>query len=170
MRPSWENYFMEVARKAAEMSTCARRSVGCVLVDHRNFSLSSGMNGVPPGWPHCRGEVVDGMLHDVVPCPGVSEPPGLTDNPTGKLCHANHAEANALLNCPDIWRIYTAYCTVSPCVNCVKLLLCTGTIRIVYLEEYAPGASKDLWLAHGGVVRDRARAGTTWIKREWIKL
>lgn len=170
MRRTWAENFMAIALESAQMSTCFRRSVGCALVDHRNALLSTGFNGVSPGWPHCKGEVTDDMLCEVVRCPGANEPPGLSDSPTGKLCHANHAEANALLNCPDIWRIHAVYCTVSPCVNCVKLLLCTGAVKIVYLEEYAPGPSKDLWLMHGGVVRDRARSGETWLKREWIKL
>jgi deoxycytidylate deaminase len=39
------------------------------------------------------------------------------------VCQAIHAEQNALLQCKDVYDIETIYCTVSPCIHCVKLLL-----------------------------------------------
>lgn len=42
MRPSIDDYFMEMARLASGRSTCVRRSVGCVLVDRRNHVMATG--------------------------------------------------------------------------------------------------------------------------------
>ena len=125
---------MEIAQRCAMMGTCARRQVGCVLVDGKNLMLSTGFNGVPPKFPHCRGE--EGLK-----CKGADSPSGT--NLDG--CIANHAEVNALIHCPDASRIVTVYTTSSPCVSCVKALLCTSAQRIVFLETYPHPEAKQLW-------------------------
>ena len=132
MRASWDEHYTKMARLVAEMGTCARRQVGCVLVDKKNRILATGHNGVPPGWPHCS----DGHS-----CPGADARSGESLD----LCWANHGEANALLQCRDVWQIRTCYVTVSPCISCMKLLLCTGCTRIVFIDEY-PNAFESLKL------------------------
>ena len=51
-RPSWDEYFMQIADVAATRSTCLRRHVGAVLV-YDSRILASGYNGVPSGIEHC---------------------------------------------------------------------------------------------------------------------
>ena len=51
-RPSWDEYFMEIARLVAQRSTCLRRKVGAVLVKDKHV-LATGYNGVPSGLRHC---------------------------------------------------------------------------------------------------------------------
>ena len=126
---------MRIAMEYSRMGTCHRRLVGCVLVDRNNRQVSSGMNGVPPGWAHCRYEESER-------CPGAASRSG-TDL---DQCFANHAEVNALLNCRDKDRIFTCYCTTSPCVGCVKELLHTPCRRIVFMDEYSQSMAKGLWL------------------------
>src|SRR3546814_1170368 len=84
-------------------------------------------------------------------CSGAFSPSGT--NLDG--CEAIHAEQNALLQCKDVREIHTCYCTASPCVTCTKLLLNTGCMRVVFMEEYPHPAARDLW----------TRAG-----REWVQL
>ena len=131
MRPTQDEYFMEIAKVVAKRSTCARRSVGCVLMDQRKHILATGYNGVAAGRPHCIDE----------PCPGACSESG-TDL---DLCEAIHAEQNALLQCPDVGGITVCYVTVFPCVHCTKLLLNTGCRKIVYAQEY-PNKGLRLWL------------------------
>lgn len=69
-------------------------------------------------------------------------------------CEAIHAEQNALLQCPDVYEIDTAYVTASPCMTCTKLLLNTNCRRIVFLEEYPHVSARALW----------ENAGREWIK------
>ena len=52
-RPSWEEYFMEIATLVAKRSTCLRRSVGAVIVKDKRV-LSTGYNGAPSGVRHCE--------------------------------------------------------------------------------------------------------------------
>ncbi len=51
-RPSWDEYFMEIAHIVKKRSTCLRRKVGAVLVKDRRI-LATGYNGAPKGLPHC---------------------------------------------------------------------------------------------------------------------
>ena len=128
---------MRIACEVARMGTCVRRQVGAVLVDDSNRIVSTGFNGVPPGWDHCR----YGPGND---CPGRNAKPG--ENLDG--CVSNHAEANALIWCGDPTRPKVLYCTSSPCISCTKMLLCTTVHSIIFLEEYPHTESRDLWLRH----------------------
>lgn len=139
LRPSKDVWLLGMAQLVAQRSTCARRAVGCVLVDARGHVLATGYNGRPREFPHCNEDS---------PCAGVDAPSG-TDL---DRCEAVHAEQNALLQCPDVEQIETCYVTVSPCVTCVKLLLNTSCRRIVSAAPYAhDAASTELWVRGGRV-------------------
>jgi len=122
MRPSVDQYFVDMARQVSTRATCRRRAVGCVLVDQYNRVLSTGYNGVPPGVTHCIDR----------PCAGAETCSGKDLD----ACIATHAEINALLFCPDIMRVRSVYLTVSPCIQCIKALLTTSAERLVCAEEY----------------------------------
>ena len=47
-RPSWDEYFMQLANDVATRTTCLRRGVGAVIVKDRRI-LATGYNGVPTG-------------------------------------------------------------------------------------------------------------------------
>ncbi len=137
-------YFSQLALLVSRRSTCARRSVGCVLISHRGHILGTGYNGVPRGHTHCTD----------VRCPGASLPSG-----TGlDVCEAIHAEQNALLQCKDVEQIDTAYVTAMPCMTCTKLLLNTSCKRIVYVEPYPHDAAKQLWIKNGRIILSTAEA------------
>ena len=46
MRPSWDEYFMQIAEVVKTRSTCLRRQVGAVIVKDKQI-LSTGYNGAP---------------------------------------------------------------------------------------------------------------------------
>ena len=122
-RPTRDQIYLRMAELVAERSTCFRRKVGCVLVDSHGRVLATGYNGVASGRPHCN---------EGFPCAGTSMTPG-----TGlDKCEALHAEQNAILLLHDPWTVETVYCTASPCVSCMKLLLGTSAKRIVCRELY----------------------------------
>lgn len=134
-RMSKDEYFSNMAQLVSRRATCARRSVGCVLVSGRGHVLATGYNGPASGSDHC----ID------TPCPGASYPSG-----TGlERCEAIHAEQNALLQCRDVFEIETAYVTTLPCMTCTKLLLNTSCKRIVYVQDYPHQEAKELWTRNG---------------------
>ena len=138
MRISFDEWAMDIAKSTSARATCIRRKVGCVLVNNKGHILATGYNGVPKGIPHC--------IDTGHACSGAYAASGT------KLdeCLAIHAEMNALLQCSDIFDIETVYVTVSPCINCIKVLLNTSCKRIVFLEEYADNHnSKQIWLDAG---------------------
>lgn len=147
MRPSRDEWAMKLAIVTSEQSTCARRAVGCVLLNARGHVIATGYNGVAAGQLHCN--EVDQFHPTGYPnaCSAARAPSGT--NLDG--CQAIHAEQNALLQCRDIYSIDTCYVTASPCMTCVKLLLNTSCRRIVFLEEYPHTAAKELWVRSGRV-------------------
>jgi len=131
-RITFEEYGLLMAEVIAMRGTCIRRRVGCLLTDGAQRELSTGRNGPATGVTHCI----------AVPCPGA-------DLPSGEgldLCQAVHAEANALLRCPDMREARWCFVTHSPCVHCVKLLMNSGVMTIVFRERYAhDDEARALW-------------------------
>ena len=134
LRPSKDEYFLEIATVVAKRSTCIRRSVGCVLVSEEGTILSTGYNGTPRLAPHCTD----------APCAGASYDSGMgLDH-----CASIHAEQNALAQCADPTRIHAAYMTTSPCMSCMKLLL-ASTCQIIIAPERYDALALILWINNG---------------------
>jgi dCMP deaminase len=131
-RPSWDEYFMQIARTVATRATCPRASVGCVVVrDHR--ILTTGYNGAPRGVPHCMDAGC--ILRD------------------DHCVRATHAEANAVIQGAlhgIALQGAMAYCTHQPCVGCSKLLISAGIVKIVYQDPYPDPVAVEL-LSEAGV-------------------
>jgi dCMP deaminase len=106
--------------------------------------MATGYNGVPCGLPHCS---------EGHPCSAAHAAPGEALDG----CLATHAEPNALLQCQDVRRIVVAYCTDSPCLHCVKLLINTGCCRVCFEREYPHKEAADFWL--------RSRPDRLWARR-----
>lgn len=122
MRPSTDQYFLSMLAPVASRSTCGRRAVGAILVDHRHRIVGVGHNGVPAGFPHCT----------EVGCPGRFDPSGDT-----RRCLSIHAEINCLLNATRLDLAHALYVSCSPCFNCSKVIANTSIRRVVCLEPYA---------------------------------
>lgn len=133
-RPSWEEYFMDIARLVARRSTCLRRQVGAVLVKEKNI-LATGYNGTPSGITHCA-EV--GCLRQQL---------GVPSGERHELCRGLHAEQNAIIQAAKHGVNIagsTLYCTNSPCSICSKMLINAGIARIIYLEGYPDSLSQEM--------------------------
>ena len=125
-RPSWHEYFLQLARQAATRSTCLRRQVGAVLVRDKRL-LSTGYNGSPRGTAHCLDV---GCLRDQM---------GIPSGERQELCRAIHAEQNAIIQAAVHGVAIegaTLYATLQPCILCAKMLINCGVREIYYLEGY----------------------------------
>ncbi|HHP50417.1 MAG TPA: deaminase [Moorella mulderi] len=128
MRKSWDEYFLDIAFKVAERSTCPRRAVGAVVVKDKRIK-GTGYNGAPHGLPHC---IEAGCI--------------LED---GHCRRSIHAEINALLECsPEERRGATLYITDYPCENCALVIVQSGIRRVVYARDYP--VKRD-WLREAGI-------------------
>ena len=125
-RPSWDEYFLEVARLVSRRSTCLRRSVGAVLVKEKKI-LATGYNGAPSGIKHC---IDIGCIREKLKIPSGQR---------HELCQGLHAEQNVLLQAA-LYGISTRksilYITNQPCAICAKMLINAGIEEIVISGAY----------------------------------
>jgi dCMP deaminase len=125
---------MDMAKLAANRSSCLRRSVGAVLVKDRRL-LATGYNGVPSGVAHC--EVV-GCLRERLKVPSGER---------HELCRGLHAEQNAIIQAAYHGvsiRGAHLYCTSLPCIICAKMLINAGVRRIIYLDGYSDTLTREM--------------------------
>jgi len=132
-RPSWDEYFLEVANLVAKRATCLRRQVGAVLVKDKKI-LSTGYNGAPSGLEHCF-EI--GCLRKKLNIPSGQR---------HELCRGLHAEQNVLLQAA-LYGVSTKgstlYITNQPCVICAKMLINAGIKEIVISDGYPDSLARD---------------------------
>ena len=143
-RPSWDEYFLAIARLVATRSTCVRRKVGAVLVLGKRM-LATGYNGAPSGLPHCDEE---GCLRETL---------GVPSGERHEICRGVHAEQNAIVQaaCHGVSiQGATVYTTAFPCSLCAKMLINAKVTRIVYADGYPDVMAAEL-LAQAGVAADR---------------
>ena len=133
-RPSYDEYFMEMAHVVSKRSTCMRRKVGAILVKDKHI-LSTGYNGAPKGHKHCS-EI--GCLRE-----NLDVPPGERH----ELCRGLHAEQNAIIQAAVFGvsiKNSVLYCTNTPCVVCVKMLINASVTEIVYSGDYPDDLAKKM--------------------------
>ena len=133
-RPSYDEYFMEMAHLVAKRSTCLRRKVGAILVKDKHI-LSTGYNGAPKGLKHCS-EV--GCLRKEL---------GIPSGERHEICRGLHAEQNAIIQAAVFGisiKNSVLYCTNTPCVVCAKMLINAGVKEIVYSGEYPDDLAKKM--------------------------
>lgn len=131
-RPSWDEYFMGIARQVAQRSTCPRAAVGALIVQDKRI-LSTGYNGAPRGLPHC--EEVGCVVVD------------------GHCQRALHAEQNAIIQAalhgvPIAGS--TLYTTHQPCNACAKMIINAGILRVVYTGDYPDELARS-FLSQAGI-------------------
>lgn len=133
-RPSYDEYFMEMAYVVAKRSTCLRRKVGAILVKEKHI-LSTGYNGAPKGLRHCS---ETGCLR---------QDQNIPSGERHELCRGLHAEQNAVIQAAVFGvsiKGSVLYCTNTPCVVCVKMLINAGVTEIIYAGEYPDELAKQM--------------------------
>lgn len=126
VRPSWDEFFLNIAKVVSTRADCTRRQVGAVLVDKNHRILSTGYNGAPSGAPGC-------LTNNACPR-GQLTPKELAPFSPYGTCIAVHAEANAIIFAePEVRRGSTLYITCAPCTDCHQLILASGIYEIIWL-------------------------------------
>lgn len=134
-RPSWDEYFMQMAELTAKRSTCLRRNVGAIIVKDKHI-IATGYNGAPKGLPHC--EELGGCLRKKL---------GVPSGERHELCRALHAEQNAIIQAATLGQSIegaTIYVTHQPCIICAKMIINAGISRIVVRSGYPDKMAEDM--------------------------
>jgi dCMP deaminase len=137
IRPSWDEYFVQVMEAISKRSTCDRGRTSCVFVKDRQI-LVTGYAGSPVGFPHCdeAGHQLKKMLND--------------DGTISEHCvRTVHAEQNAI--CQAAKRGVsldgaTVYCRMTPCRTCAMMLINCGIANVYCEKKYHAGAESELML------------------------
>ena len=140
-RPSWDAYFMDIARVVATRSNCVKRKVAAVITRDRRI-ISTGYNGTPRGvrncneggCPRCNSFVEGGTRLDE--------------------CLCCHGEENAITQASYHGvsvRDGTLYTTFCPCLICTKMIINAGLTEVIFNADYPMGDVSLALLREAGI-------------------
>lgn len=142
-RPSWDDYFMEIANTVAKRATCDRGRSGCVIVRDKQI-LVTGYVGSPKGLPHCDdiGHQLKKVIHE-------------NGQVTTHCVRTVHAEQNAITQAARLGISLdkaTLYCRMTPCRTCAMLIINCGIERVVCEKKYHAGAESEQMFKDAGII------------------
>jgi dCMP deaminase len=142
IRPSWDEYFMEMTDAVAKRATCDRGRAGCVIVRDKQI-LVTGYVGSPRGLPHCDdvGHLMKSVIHE--------------DGSVSRHCvRTVHAEQNAITQAARrgiALEGSTLYVKMTPCRTCAMLIINCGIERVVCRMKYHAGKESEEMFRQAGV-------------------
>lgn len=141
MRPSWDQYFIDMMDTVATRATCDRGKSGCIIVKDKRI-ISTGYVGSPPGLVHCDdvGHLMKQVIDD--------------DGTTRQHCMRTiHAEQNAICQAAKHGTSLegsTLYCKMEPCRVCAMLIISCGIKKVVAKCQYhAAQETRDMFKQAG---------------------
>ena len=141
-RPSWDDYFMEVANAISKRATCDRGRSGCVIAKDKQL-LVTGYVGSPQGLVHCDevGHLLKKVLHE--------------DGSSSQHCvRTVHAEQNAICQAAKRGIAIegaTLYCRMTPCRTCGMLIINCGITKVVCERKYHAGSETEELFREAGI-------------------
>ena len=167
-RISRDDMFIQIVQVVAQRSTCLRSQVGALIVRDGRI-VSMGYNGPVSGMPECKeipsfvdlvsdpayydrpmSKIIDELENDPLKCEG----PGCT--------RSLHAETNAIAFAARAGVSVsgcTLYCSMSPCINCAKVIVNSGIREVKFLEKYRNEDGIELLQKSGITVVDLGGTG-----------
>jgi dCMP deaminase len=143
IRPTWDEYFMDLTNSAAKRATCDRGRSGCVIVRNKQV-LVTGYVGSPMGLPHCDdvGHLFKRVTHE-------------NGTITQHCVRTVHAEQNAICQAAKLGISLdkgTLYCRMTPCRTCAMLIINCGIERVVCERKYHAGTESEEMFEKAGVM------------------
>lgn len=141
-RPSWDEYFMEIARAVAKRATCDRGRSGCVIARDKQI-LVTGYVGSPKGLAHCDavGHQMKVTTHE-------------DGHQTQHCVRTAHAEQNAICQAAKLGISIdkaTLYCKMTPCTVCAKMIINSGIQKVICEKKYHAGAESEAMFLTAGI-------------------
>jgi len=125
-RPSWDQYFMNIAKVVASRSNCIKRKVAAIIVKDKRV-VSTGYNGTPRGTRNCN----EGG------CPRCNSL--ATSGTNLEECLCSHGEENAIVQASYhgvSLKDAIIYTTFAPCLQCAKMIINSGIREVIYNMDY----------------------------------
>jgi dCMP deaminase len=140
-RPSWDEYFMNIAKVVASRSNCMKRKVAAIIVRDKRV-ISTGYNGTPRGTrncneggcPRCNNFAASGTALDE--------------------CLCSHGEENAIVQASYhgvSLKDAIIYTTFAPCLQCTKMIINSGIHEVIYNMDYPLNESSFRLFQEAGV-------------------
>lgn len=149
-RISRDDMFSQICTVVAQRSTCLRSQVGALIVKNGRI-VSMGYNGPVSGMPACVKPIPLMVFMDMATCDKEMEP--LMKEVKERACmgpgctRSLHAETNAIAFAARAGVSVegcTMYCSLSPCINCAKVIVNSGIKELKYLEDYRDTSGLEL--------------------------
>lgn len=140
-RPSWDDYFMGIAKMVAMRSNCMKRKVAAVIVKDKRI-ISTGYNGTPRGTKNC-------FEGGCPRCNNFAEAGKKLED-----CYCSHGEENAIVQAAYHGvsiKDSVIYTTFSPCLNCTRMIINAGIKEVIYNVEYPMADASLKLLKEAGV-------------------
>lgn len=145
IRPTWDEYFMNIAEATGTRGTCDRGRSGCVIAKDKHI-LVGGYVGSPVGLPHCDevGHLMKTVVHE--------------DGTESRHClRTAHAEQNAICQAAKLGVSIngaTLYCKMTPCSACARMIINVGIKRVVCAKRYHAGLESEEMFGEAGIQLD----------------
>jgi dCMP deaminase len=137
----WDNFYLNICSLIAQQSYAEDRKVGAIIVKDDNI-IAFSYNGTAKGTDN--------------------------DTQTNTVLHAEAQAISKVARSNLSTQGSTLYCTLSPCIDCSKLIYATGIVRVVYQSEYK--CTKGLEYLKGlGVVINDVPSHSRFADVEWLK-
>jgi dCMP deaminase len=127
VRPSWDEYFMNIADVTGTRGSCDRGRAGTVIVKDKHI-LVGGYVGSPKGLPHCDevGHLMKTVIHE--------------DGSESRHClRTAHSEQNAICQAAKLGIAIdgaTIYTKMTPCAACAKMIINVGIKKVICAKRY----------------------------------
>lgn len=142
IRPTRDEYFMEIARTIGKRATCDRGRGGCVIAKNKQI-LCTGYVWSLPWTPHCDevGHQFKQTTHE-------------DGSVTNHCMRTVHAEQNAICQAAKLgisleWA--TLYCKMTPCRTNAMLIISCGIKRVVAEKKYHVGSDTETMFDEAGI-------------------
>jgi len=125
MQNKFNELYMDIAERVAQLSYAQRKKVGAVLVRDGNI-LAFGYNGTPSGF--------DNECETYVPI--IDQGDEIISVTKREVLHAESNAIAKVARSTESAEGSSLYVTLSPCFECAKLIIQSGIKEVYFTEKY----------------------------------
>lgn len=144
MKQKFKDYYKNVVLETAKLSHAKRLKVGAIAVKN-NRIISTGYNGTPAGWDNeCELKFYPLDVEFDQEPEDFNEQFSFIDGDGDRyqlvtkqeVLHAEHNLIAKLAQSNESSKGAVIFCTVSPCIECAKLIQSAGIEKFYYIDDY----------------------------------